>query len=379
MNSLHPAPRIVAAVLAASLLLSTPAFAGSKDKRAPAGAGGRGIAAVVGATVETDPVPHRGDAADDPAIWVHPTDPSLSTIIGTDKQGGLAVYDLSGKQLQYLPDGKMNNVDLRYNFPLGGRAVAVVAATNRSDDSIAVYRVDPATRHLENVAARPIRTGTSVYGLCMYRSRITAKSYVFVTYGKGGVQQWELFDNDSGRIDARKVRTFSLRSQSEGCAADDELGHLYLAEEKVGIWKYGAEPDAGETRTQVDSTGADGHLTADVEGLAIYSASGGVGYLIASSQGSSTFVVYRRETNNAHVGTFAIGARNGIDAVEHTDGIDVTSASLGPAFPHGLFVAQDGVNDGGNQNFKLVPWEIIANAIKPRATATSPSVMDSPR
>jgi len=49
--------------------------------------------------------------------------------------------------------------------------------------------------------------------------------------------------------------------------------------------------------------------------------------------------------------------------VEQTDGIDVTSASLGPAFPHGLFVAQDGVNEGGNQNFKLVPWEAIANAI----------------
>ena len=28
------------------------------------------------AIVETDPVLHTGDAADDPAIWVHPTDPS---------------------------------------------------------------------------------------------------------------------------------------------------------------------------------------------------------------------------------------------------------------------------------------------------------------
>ena len=41
-------------------------------------------------TVETDPVPSSGDAADDPAIWVHPTDPSLSTVIGTDKNSGLA-------------------------------------------------------------------------------------------------------------------------------------------------------------------------------------------------------------------------------------------------------------------------------------------------
>src|SRR5262245_31952618 len=59
----------------------------------------------VAATVETDPVPHDGDAADDPAIWVHPTDPAKSVILGTDKRGGLALYDLAGRQIQYLPGG----------------------------------------------------------------------------------------------------------------------------------------------------------------------------------------------------------------------------------------------------------------------------------
>src|SRR5262245_62088203 len=34
------------------------------------------------ATVETDPVPNGGDAADDPAIWVNPNDPAQSVIIG---------------------------------------------------------------------------------------------------------------------------------------------------------------------------------------------------------------------------------------------------------------------------------------------------------
>jgi 3-phytase len=38
-------------------------------------------------TVETTPVSHRGDAADDAAIWVNPSDPARSTIIGTDKVG----------------------------------------------------------------------------------------------------------------------------------------------------------------------------------------------------------------------------------------------------------------------------------------------------
>src|SRR4249920_1247621 len=62
------------------------------------------------AVVETQPVVSTGDAADDPAIWVNPVDPSLSTIIGTNKQAGLAVYDLSGKELQFVNAGQINNV-----------------------------------------------------------------------------------------------------------------------------------------------------------------------------------------------------------------------------------------------------------------------------
>ena len=46
-----------------------------------------------------------------------------------------------------------------------------------------------------------------------------------------------------------------------------------------------------------------------------------------------------------------------------TDGIDVTNISLGSAFPQGVFVAQDDVNDSGNQNFKLVPWHVIATGV----------------
>ena len=43
------------------------------------------------AAVETEPVPSAVDAADDPSVWINPTDPAQSTIIGTDKtaQGGL--------------------------------------------------------------------------------------------------------------------------------------------------------------------------------------------------------------------------------------------------------------------------------------------------
>ena len=312
----------------------------------------------VSATVETEPVPHAGDAADDPAIWVHPADPAKSTIIGTDKDGGLAVYDLSGKQIQYMPDGSINNVDIRGGFKLGGQSVALVAAGNRTDNSIAIYRVNQATRLLESVAARKITT-LEVYGSCMYHSRKTGKFYYFVNSKKGAVEQWELFDNGSGKVDGRKVRSFAAGSQTEGCVADDELAAFYLGEENVAIWKYGAEPDAGDARMPVDKVRPDGHLVSNIEGLTIAYGQKGAGYLIASSQGNSTYVVYQREQGNQYVKTFKIAGGNGIDGVSETDGIDCATASLGPAFPHGVFVAQDGHNDNGNQNYKLTPLQLI--------------------
>jgi hypothetical protein len=112
-----------------------------------------------------------------------------------------------------------------------------------------------------------------------------------------------------------------------------------------------------------------------VEGLTIYYAHGGEGYLIASSQGedhpgyplANTFAVYHRNGNNEYVMSFKVidNTALGVDGLSNTDGVGVVSAFLGSAFPKGVFVAQDGHNTGGNQNFKLVPWENIAMAVTP--------------
>ncbi len=321
-------------------------------------------------TVETTPVPSTPgeDAADDPAIWVHPTDPSKSTIIGTNKKGGLAVYNLDGKQLYYYPVGRVNNVDVRYGFSLNGQKTDILAATNRTSNSITLMKIDAQNGALSDVADTLIKSGVNeVYGICMYVSPETNDYHVFVNGKDGRVEQWKLTPNDS-LIHASVVREFRLASQPEGMVADDETGNVYIGEENACIWKYGAEPTDGDDCTKIAmSDTANPNIAYDIEGLTIYDAGNGKGYLIASSQGNYSFAVFKREGNNEFITSFSITDGNGIDGVEETDGIDVTSTRLGAKFPSGLFVAQDGFNYDhdtlSNQNFKLVPWEQVSKLI----------------
>src|SRR5262245_14985825 len=51
-------------------------------------------------TGETVPAGVLQGDSDDPAIWVHPTNPEHSLVIATLKNGGLAVFDLGGQLRQ---------------------------------------------------------------------------------------------------------------------------------------------------------------------------------------------------------------------------------------------------------------------------------------
>lgn len=325
--------------------------------------------ALARATVETVPVETGGDAADDPAIWIDRADPSRSVIIGTQKQSGLYVYDLSGKVLQFLPDGRMNNVDLREGFKLGGKPVTLVTSSNRTTRGISIYTLDPVTRRLTDVADGLQTTGfDDPYGLCMYRSARTAKTYVFVNQGDGQMRQWELIATPAGKVRANLVRELPFASQVEGCVADDETGMLYIGEEDVGIWRQGAEPRGGPARSMLAAVKDNPALKDDMEGMGLYKLDGTRGYLIVSSQGNDSYAVFRREGDNAYVGSFVVGANAslGIDGISETDGLEVTSAGAGAGFPNGLMIAQDGrnVSPPEHQNFKLVPWDVIADALK---------------
>jgi 3-phytase len=324
------------------------------------------------ATVETEPVKSGMDAADDMAIWVHSTLPEKSLIMGTDKQRGIEVYNLNGKRVASFPMGRINNIDIRQGVKAGRATLDIVGGSNQSDNSLALYSFNSDSLLLTPIMDSPLKSGVStVYGFCFYQSAINGFLYAFVVGRDGLVEQWLVKTGADDRMTAQLVRQFDVGGQCEGMVADEENGILYIAEEKCGIWKFAAEPDQPAEAGRVDLLRSNPDLAADLEGLALYKGpSPEEGYLIASSQGNSSFAVYQRKGANIYIGSFRIeeNEENSIDAVSETDGIDVTHLPLGPAFPYGVFVAQDNANQGksliNNQNFKLIPWERIAVAFK---------------
>lgn len=315
------------------------------------------------ADAETTPVTSFDDAADDPCVWINPTDISKSTIIGTNKKEGLEVYNLEGERLYSYKIGRVNNVDIRDGFSLNGTKVSVVTASNRTTNTISVLIVKP-TGELEEVAARPIKSNLNeVYGLGMYKSAKTNKIFVFMVGKEGGIEQWELFES-KGKIDATLVRSFALKSQGEGIVADDFYGKVYIGEEDTALWKFDAEPEASIEATQVIST-RDKNMASDFEGVTLYDAGNGKGYLILSSQGNNSYAVIDRITNK-YIHSFSL-KDSLIDGTYDTDGIDVSSKNFGSKYPKGIFIAQDGANtqnkDSLQQNFKIVDWRKISQKV----------------
>lgn len=307
-------------------------------------------------SVETASVSGAGDAADDPAVWRAP-DPTNSLILGTDKRSGLYAYRLDGSTAQYLPAGRINNVDVRYGFDAGGRMVDIAVASDRTHIALRVFFIDPQTSEMSEAPGGILPLDfDDPYGLCLYQSE--GALYAFVTEDDTGrLSQQRLWFED-GAMRAEEVRAFSLGSITEGCSVDDASGQVYMAEETVGVWRFSADPAAGEARQMFAPVDGEA-LVADAEGVALWPDLG-AGALVVSSQGDSAFAVFDLETA-ALIGRFNV-AGGPIDTVTHTDGIDVHALPL-PGFPDGVFIAQDDEEDTGGQNFKFVDLGAIRSQL----------------
>lgn len=317
---------------------------------------------------QTQVMARFGDAADDPAIWINKNNPPQSRVIGTNKQQGLFVYDLQGREVQHFNTGKLNNVDVRYGIRVGAQQVDIAVATNRDDNSLAIYTIDPASGVL--TFSGSVKTSLEdIYGFCLYQSSANAKTYAIPNAKSGEFQQIELTaavdKKNAVTWQGKVVRRFFVNSQPEGCVADDRHQRLFIGEEDVALWTLGAEPGASPQPELVLAAGDT--LVADVEGVGIY-AGEKTSYVVVSSQGNNTFVVMEALPPFTLRGIIRIDldAAGNIDGVSETDGLEVSSANFGGEFSEGLLVVQDGhkVMPEAPQNFKYMAWKKIRAALQ---------------
>ena len=322
-----------------------------------------------------------GPDPDDPAIYVNKRDAAASTVVTTMKNGGLRVYDLDGEEIQRIePEGvRYNNVDVLYDVRVGWRKMDLAVASDRENDTLAIYRINKRTGELTDVTSNKIPASifgvddgeATAYGLAAYTSLVTGESYVFVTQADGAsIAQLRLTTERGGKVGFETVRILDLPVaagddpedyQAEGIVIDRETGIGYVAvEEELGLLSFEAELGGSDDFTVVADIDS-GLFEPDLEGVSIHYGENGEGLIVVSSQGDSSFTVFDR-AGGGYLGSFAIRGEGGIDGVEESDGLDIFSGAL-PGFEDGLLVTQDGSNeievvfgdpdDGEIQNFNV--------------------------
>jgi len=191
-------------------------------------------ALTVSAKAETVPVGTvNEDAADDPAICRNASNPANSLIVGTDKKGGLYVYNLEREQLSFMPAPGLNNVDL---VELADGRV-IVAASDRSDletAHIQLSLLDTKAGSLTPIARQAVGP-VEGYGICLAKPGDDGMLSNFSAPKNGAIYRTRLaLDALDGKTAVMTLT--SVPSQPEGCVVDDRTKTLYIGEEAAGVW-----------------------------------------------------------------------------------------------------------------------------------------------
>lgn len=317
------------------------------------------------------------DDPDDPAIWIHPTDPARSVVFATNKvaapAGAVVAYGLDGRLRQTIAGlDRPNNIDVESGVVFGGRSVDIAVATERLQHRLRVFAIDAADGRLTDLATIPVLEGetgdrSEPMGIALYRRPADGAVFAIVAPKTGGrtgyLAQYRLTEDGQGRVTGTLVRRFGAFSDArnaegepgeiEAVVVDDELGFVYYADEAFGIHKWHADPEHADAARELAVFGTTGY-EADREGLAIYRRADGTGYLVSTDQigGGSVLKFYRREGSAGAPHDHAAPAFEVRTPSDSTDGIDVTSVTV-PGAPGGFLVMMN----SAAKNFLFFRWQ----------------------
>ena len=327
-----------------------------------------------------------------------------------------------------LKGSDFNNLDVIQGAAAAGFPGDLVVVSDRGRDRLRIYVVDPrgaatpggkvltditdpAAPRLFSKSEAEVEDQLNAYGLALHMTAAGGVQAIVTRRNTTDVGMFDLQPTEGGL--ATYVRRdkitmpdhFKLPNgdqwypcteedeppKLEGMVIDRRTHVLYAAQEEVGIWrvplddtafgtrqliergtKYGVQeewdPDTEECAPVGDDPGYGGkHLVYQVEGLAIAYLDDGTGTLVVSSQGNSTIAFFRLASGEAWewYRQIRISQSAATDGASQTDGVAVVTEPVGPTYPHGLLVVQDGHNrsiGGGTDrhiprtDFKYVRW-----------------------
>jgi 3-phytase len=316
---------------------------------------------IIKPVIITDTVRHD---TDDPAIWINPSDPAASLVLGTDKDqdGALYVFDLQGHIIpnKVVPNlQRPNNVDVEYGLMLQGKATDIAVVTERFTHKLRIFSV-PDMKPIDGGGIEVFvgETGQDyrdLMGIALYKAP-DGRIYAIVgrkTGPRDGGYLWQYLLEDDGRgtVKAslvRKFGKFSGKKEIEAIAIDDALGYVYYSDEGYGVRKYYADPAKGEE--ELAAFGRKG-FRQDHEGISIYPLTDSTGYILVSDQQTNRFHIFTREGSAGNPHNHVLVKTVHLATLE-SDGSDVVAKPLNSTFSKGLFVAMS-----TDKTFHYYRWE----------------------
>jgi 3-phytase len=289
---------------------------------------------------------------DDPAIWVNPKDASKSIILGTDKnvEGALYAFDLAGK---IIPEKTVtglkrpNNVDIAYGLVLGADTVDIAVTGERFTHNMRVFAL-PSMKSIDNGGIPVFENETGVefrdiMGVALYKRPTDGAIFAIMGRKTGptdGSYLWQylLEGTAEGTVKATLVRKFAKFSgikEIEAIAVDHALGYIYCSDERVGVRKYYADPEKGNEELALFGTTG---FTNDHEGISIYDAGNGKGFILVSDQQANQFQIFSREGTATDPHEHALLKVIKVSTNE-SDGSEISNVAFNDTFKNGIFVA----------------------------------------
>ena len=243
----------------------------------------------------------------DAAVWENPNNNKQQWLIAALEEDGLAVFNAAGELTFQDKRIEPVSVDLRYQV---ADEIDVAAVALSDEEAIGFYAINPKADQPLSAIGK-IQLPFEPSAACLYKDITTGATTATAVSEEGAVVQYKLTYNNSKIYSylmeddhAKPVREFNVGGELSACAIDDQQGTLFVAEQNVAIWAYGADVENVKERRLVDAVEPLGHLE-EIEGLDLVYGADQTGYLIAADEGKG-LVVYQRTGKNDYLATVEV-------------------------------------------------------------------------